>query len=162
MTKTQKIIAGLSLGLICGVFLMSAVSKSDRSSTALTQPVPTLTESTWKPPETTVQSVAPTVVATPTPPFIAENGNSGPDGKEVLATDGKEVLPMDGKETLAPVGQMLPGLRPEAIDPSTGAPPTEFLNPTKPTTTKPASDDLLLAPANPENVGGPVVSPETR
>jgi hypothetical protein len=158
MTKTQKIIAGLGLGLVCGVVLVSAVSKSDKNASG--QPdTSVLAQNDWAQTQTASEQVQPPA-APAAAPVIADGPkiaaiSEGPDGKEVLPTDGKEVLPTDGKETLPPVSEMLPSG--SSVDPSNGGPPTEFLNPNKS-----HSNNQLLAPPNPQNVAGPVVSPETR
>ena len=103
--------------------------------------------------------VVPAAAPVPGLPPITEytgTNSTAPDGKEVIGPDGKEVLPPDGKETLGPVGEYIPSTRPAAVNPVNGAPTIEFLNNT------PNSNNPLLTPPNPQNVGGPVVSPETR
>jgi len=162
MTKTQNIIASGGLALACGVLYMSAVMKPDKTQ-ASPQPVPTqLAQNSWKSTEAADQSFLNAASPTPTPavalpPPIAEKVDTvGTEtgGKDVVPPDGKEVLPADGKEALPPVGIFIP-TRPSSVDPANGGPPAQFVNPA-PTTNQ------LLAPPNPENVAGPVVSPETR
>ncbi|HEX4084197.1 MAG TPA: hypothetical protein VHY22_04745 [Chthoniobacteraceae bacterium] len=87
-----------------------------------------------------------TPAATAAPPDGKET--LPPDGKETLAPDGKETL---GKETLPPVGEFV-GERPESVDPGPNTAPAEYYKKANP----------LLTPPSLQNVGGPVVSPETR
>jgi len=159
MNFTQKLIAALGLCLIGGVVLRSALSdagKTDIPNIPAVQPTSILAENDAVAPQTVVQPIAPV----PQPPKLAavgEGPKSGPDGKEVIPPDGKEVIPADGKEVIPPVSELLPPSgRPDAVDPANGRPPIEFINKPSPT------PNPLLAPANPQNVAGPVVSEETR
>jgi hypothetical protein len=159
MTNPQKLIIGITLGLVCGVVLKSALPNGGKStpSVDLTQ-APTLAQNNFKPAEAT--AALPPIGASPTPAAdsTTPTGTGGDgkeviasDGKEVIPTDGKEVIPTDGKEVLPPVGQLLPN--PDAVDPGQGGPAIEYTNKTT---------NQLLEPPTPQNVGGPVVSPETR
>jgi hypothetical protein len=151
MTKTQNIVACAALALASAIAFRSAFWKSDKTPPVL--PATLLAQDNPKPTQAANQTIAsptPVAVAQPvkSPPAIAEN-----DAR--TAADGKEVLPLDGKETLPSIGMFIPS-RPFAVDPASGGPGTEFLNKNK------SSSNQLLDPPNPENVDGPVVSPETR
>jgi hypothetical protein len=163
MTSSQKIFTGIGLCLVCGVVLKSGMTHPDKTAWHLVDPAaaPTTVAQTTTP-QTTVQPAPAPVIGSQGPKLasIAEPPQSGPDGKETIAPDGKEVIPPDGKETvgketLPPVGQLLPSSQPYAVDPSNGGPPTEYLN-------KNSNNNPLLTEPNPQNVAGPVVSPETR
>jgi hypothetical protein len=154
MTKTQNIAACVGLTLACAIAFRSAFWISGKTAPVTAeQPAPMLDQNNIKPVEAanqTTTAASPTPVAQPmkSPPVIAEN-DAGTGG------DGKEVLPVDGKETLPPVGMLLPS-RPFAVSTASGDPGIEFLNKNK------SSSNQLLDPPNPQNVDGPVVSPETR
>jgi len=157
MTKTQNIVACAGLALACGIAFRSAFWKSDKS-VAPEAGGPVLAQNNSKPTEAANQTVAsPSPLAAPvaqpvkSPPAIAEN-DAGTGG------DGKEVLPPDGKEALPAVGMFIPSSHSFAVNPSNGDPDTEFLNKKKSS----SSSNQLLDPPNPQNVDGPVVSPETR
>jgi hypothetical protein len=160
MTSSHKIVIGVGLGLLCGVILKSGLIHNDNVAWHLADPSTapaTVAQTSTIPAQNTVQPVsAPIVAQGPKLASISEPPQSGPDGKEVIPPDGKEVIPPDGKETLPPVGELLPSGRPAEVNQSNGAPPVEFLNKNNNHT------DPLLDPPNPQNVGGPVVSPETR
>jgi hypothetical protein len=157
MTKTQNIAACVGLALASAIAFRSAFWKSDKAAALPDQGATLLAQNNPKPTLAANQSVvaaSPTPVAAPvaqpvkSPPAIAENDSR-------TGGDGKEVQPLDGKETLPPVGMFIPS-RPFAVNPANGDPATEFLNKNK------SSSNQLLDPPNPENVDGPVVSPETK
>lgn len=161
MTKTQNIVASAALALACGIAYRSAFWKSDKGTAIASQPSSILAQNSVKPTQASNQTVAsatPPALAPPvaqpvkSPPAIAEN-----DAVTGVGGDGKEVLPTDGKESLPPVGMFIPG-RINSVDPANGGPANEFLNKSKSS----SQTNQLLDPPNPENVNGPVVSPETR
>jgi hypothetical protein len=160
MTKIQNIAVSAGLALACGIAYRSAFWKSDKATGIGSQPGTVLAQNSVKPTEASNQTVS-AASATPavpaaqpvkSPPAIAEN-----DMVTGAGGDGKEVLPTDGKESLPPVGMYIPG-RLSAVNPGNGDPSTEFLNKNKSS----SSSNQLLDPPNPQNVDGPVVSPETR
>jgi hypothetical protein len=160
MTKTQNIVVCAGLALACGIALRSAFWKSDKTAAAPQPGATLLAQNNLKPTEASNQTVA-AASATPaapvaqpvkSPPAIAEN-----DAGAGLGADGRQVTPTDKKGMPPPVGMFLP-MHPSAVDLGNGDPATEFLNKTKSSS---SSIQLLDAP-NPQNVDGPVVSPETR
>jgi hypothetical protein len=157
MTKTQNIIATVGFTVLCGVVFKSALLTSDKPAPVGVQPDATtlIAQNNSKPAQTSVQPVA-AAAPVPVPPGVLPPiGESGSTSYTVAEADGKEVIPTDGKEILAPVGSYLPN-RLDAVDPSNGSAPTEFLNKTNSN-----SKNQLLTPPNPQNVAGPVVSAET-
>jgi hypothetical protein len=164
MTSSQKTFIGIGACLVCGVVLKSAMTPSDKTNWRLVDPAAaptTVAQTTTIPaqpaPAPAIGSQGPKLASIAEPPQSGPDGKETiPDGKEVIPTDGKEVIPTDGKETLPPVGQLLPSGKPAAVDPANGGPPTEYLNKNT------ENNNPLLTNPNPQNVAGPVVSPETR
>jgi hypothetical protein len=162
MNKKRMLIVVVGLGIVCGFVLRSAFSKSTKGDAPGTGDVAqnNAAPQAQAPAPAPAQSQAPTSapVATPAPAPIAEyedkTANSS-DGKETLAPDGKETVGKEtvGKEALPPVGESI-GVRPEALSLLNPGAPTEYLGTPK--------NNPLLAPPNPVNVSGPVVSAETK
>jgi len=156
MTRNQKIAICVGLAVTCGFAFRAAFLKLENPATAPQAGATLVAQNNLKPTEAANQTVsaasptpaAPAAQPAKSPPQIAEND---------AGTDGKEVIPTDGKETLPPVGMFLP-THTAGVNPGNGDPSTEFLNKTKSS----SSSNQLLDPPNPQNVDGPVVSPETR
>jgi len=150
--KSLKLIAGAALGVVCGLILRSAFSKSAPASNSADPPAPAV--------QTDAQAIQPVASGTDAPPpppgvVASDSGGDGKtvlpgDGKTVLPEEGKTVLPTEGKETLPPVAELF-NSQPQMVDQNPVGPPTEYLR-----------NNPLLTPPSPVNVSGPVVSPETR
>jgi hypothetical protein len=157
MTKNRKLIACVGLALACALAYKFVFWKSDRGNAVDLQPeAPTLTQTTVTPLQASNQSVAvnsptPVPVQIPATERIAQN-----DTKTGNESDAAEAGPSGSGKKLPPVGQFIPSLL-GAVNPSAGGPSVEFLNKSKPT-----PNSQLLAPPNPQNVAGPIVSPETK
>jgi len=148
MNKTQKLIFGLGLGLVCGLLLRAAFLKP--ATAAQSDSLLPAQDAPKAAPQTAAASARPApkpAVATPAPSAPSAEA----DGKTVLPSDGKTVLPTDGKESLPPVGERV-GQRTDMIDPSHNGAPAEYYKGSNP----------LLTPPSPQNIQGPVVSSETR
>ena len=153
MNKNQKLVIGIALGVVCGVVLRSAFSKSTKADGLADSPLLASVAPSGKVAQANTADKAAAPAAT----------NSG-DGKTAIPPDGKTVIPPDGKETvgketvgkevLPPVGESI-GVAPEVISLLNAGPPPEYLG-------KPSSKSPLLVPGSPVNVSGPTVSPETK
>lgn len=158
----NKIYVALALGLISAFILRAALVSSARTKGGENPPpVAEMAVNASGQIQPVKDEAAPApgapAVAAPVAPAAgpgAQTANQAEesDGKSVLAADGKETL---GKETLPPVGEMV-GARTNSVNAGQFGPPTEFLNRTSP------QSNPLLNPPNPVNIGGPVVSAETR
>ena len=161
MNKNQKLVIGIALGVVCGVVLRSAFSKSTKADGLADSPLLASVAQNNAPETqgaapavTTTQpaTTAPTTAAAPqTAPAATDNAGKPtipPDGKETV---GKETV---GKEVLPPVGETI-GVAPEVISLLNAGPPPEYLG-------KPSPNSPLLVPGSPVNVSGTVVSPETK
>ena len=157
MTKNRKLIACVGLALACALACKFVFWRSDRGNAVDLQPeAPTLTQTTVTPLQASNQSMAvksptPVPVQIPATERIAQN-----DTKTGNESESGETGPAGDQKKLPPVAQFIPSDI-AAVNPSAGGPSLEFLNKSKPT-----PNSHLLAPPNPENVAGPIVSPETK
>lgn len=172
---SRKIIyIGLGVGLVCTILLRAALvpgARTDNPAVELAENTSTawqmqpVADTAAPAPATQPAPVAQkSVPAKPAPEAIASDKAilAAGDGKETLPAvgeDGKEVLPADGKESLPPVGELIGQRTGQQVDPNAYGPPVEFLN--RPSSGG-SSSNPLLNPPNPVNVGGPVVSADTR
>ena len=155
MSKNQKLFTAVGLGVICGIFLRAAFSKSSSPDTPASLLL--AQNNSGQQAEQAPASLAPPraapVTGGTTAAAVTDGTATAPgDGKEVVP-DGKEVIPdgkeVVGKEVLPPVGETI-GVAPQVVSIFNPGPPPEYLN------------KQLLSPPSPVNVSGPVVSPETR